>query len=545
MSRETRFAYITIAAAIILTGVYHVLVFDVPYGWPFALLISLLLLLLVGVRLSSRVPQNTWAYAFLGPTVIGLVAQLLYSNDVVRSFGLLLVLVSFAFFAYWLFAPKVPLKTISNFWPGRFFMETLVPLEGAGPGSKLSLSVHGRQVLIGAAIAIPFLAIFLVLFLSADALIGKVLREVINIDNPAKLYAQIMLDGILGYFLLRYIWSSITRMEHGRHAQWSTRDLGNYSVLWSSFLSALNLLFLGFIVFQFVYFFGGKEIVESYGLTYASYAREGFFQLFTVSAFVFAIIYGIGYLTHFKSIAVRLLSAALILQSWVVIASAMKRLTLYIDAYGMSVLRFWAFTGLIFAAIGLLVLVFWIIAKASFESLTKVLALGFLYAFSAVFLINYESVIVRWNANRSATELVEPDYFFPLQLSTDALPAYRDWLATRSEDEAIGCNRLSSELVMLVRKSASGQESAQKLIQSFQNQTENRFKLVVRPEYGFDGELSEYALDWVGPIATECRVSDLKSAIRVFTLEDLKEEMGDVRRWTMSGARALEAISAF
>ncbi len=547
MNREMRFAYLVIASAIVLTGVFHALVYEYPFGWPFALFITLITLLLIIVRQVHAEPQNLWAYAFLGPLVLGLISDLLYSNDVVQSLGQLLTVVSLALFSYWLFAPKTSLKTLPSFWPSRLFMETLVPIEGAGPASKLSFSTQGRQVLIGAAIAVPFLLIFLALFISADALLGKVLREIIDIQNPAKLYVQVMADIIIGYYLLRFLWSNITRIEHKREPRWLEQKPEGYSIASTSFLSALNLLFLGFIAFQFVYFFGGKEIIESYGITYASYAREGFFQLFTVSVFVFAIICGIGHLTRFKSLAVRLLSLGLILQSLIVIASAMKRFTLYIDAYGMSVLRFWAFTGLIFAAVGLLVLGAWIAAKASFESVLKVLALGCLYAFSAMLLLNYESVVVNWNANRSATELVQADYFYPATLSSDAMPAYLAWLKSQSADEKIDCGRMNTQLILFLRASAKKYEQAKTQLDAFNEATRNRYKLSVSPaQYDeYNNETAEYMTDWFGPAPTECYLTDLNSGIRVFYQAGLKSALSDARQWTMSNARALEALSQF
>ena len=48
-------------------------------------------------------------------------------------------------------------------------------------------------------------------------------------------------------------------------------------------LGCLNILFLAFIVVQFRYFFGGTAQVQvAPGLSYAVYARRGFFELVTV-----------------------------------------------------------------------------------------------------------------------------------------------------------------------------------------------------------------------------------------------------------------------
>jgi hypothetical protein len=50
-------------------------------------------------------------------------------------------------------------------------------------------------------------------------------------------------------------------------------------------LGLLDLLFLAFVAVQVRYFFGGSALVQATtGLTYAEYARRGFFELVTVAA---------------------------------------------------------------------------------------------------------------------------------------------------------------------------------------------------------------------------------------------------------------------
>jgi len=58
-------------------------------------------------------------------------------------------------------------------------------------------------------------------------------------------------------------------------------------------LGALNALFLAFVLVQLRYLFGGKGLVEAQAhLTYAQYARHGFFELLAVSALVLLVLAG-------------------------------------------------------------------------------------------------------------------------------------------------------------------------------------------------------------------------------------------------------------
>ena len=99
----------------------------------------------------------------------------------------------------------------------------------------------------------------------------------------------------------------------------------------STVFGALDLLFLAFVAFQVRYLFGGAGHVEvTDGLTYAEYARQGFFELLAVAALVLPLVLGAHWLLRDFSpglrTAFRLGAAALVLLLFAVIASAHARL---------------------------------------------------------------------------------------------------------------------------------------------------------------------------------------------------------------------------
>src|SRR5207245_8000783 len=62
-------------------------------------------------------------------------------------------------------------------------------------------------------------------------------------------------------------------------------------------LGLIDLLFLLFVVVQARYFFGGTTLIEhTTGLTYAEYARRGFFELVTASGLVLPTLLGADWL---------------------------------------------------------------------------------------------------------------------------------------------------------------------------------------------------------------------------------------------------------
>jgi hypothetical protein len=109
---------------------------------------------------------------------------------------------------------------------------------------------------------------------------------------------------------------------------------------WPPLLISVDLLFAAFVVVQFAYFFGGRtRVLTQEGLTFAEYARTGFWQLLaaaiiTGGVIAFAWVAGGRHPSHRR--AFRFLAGALVVCDLVVLISAFRRLTLYEDTYGWT-----------------------------------------------------------------------------------------------------------------------------------------------------------------------------------------------------------------
>ena len=86
-------------------------------------------------------------------------------------------------------------------------------------------------------------------------------------------------------------------------------------------------------------------MLDTAGLTYAEYARSGFWQLLAVAALTFAVIAAA---RRWAPAAAALLLTALCLLTLVVLASALKRLGLLEETYGFTRLRFAAHAALFY-----------------------------------------------------------------------------------------------------------------------------------------------------------------------------------------------------
>src|SRR5207244_3162984 len=120
-------------------------------------------------------------------------------------------------------------------------------------------------------------------------------------------------------------------------------------------LGLLDALFLVFVVIQLRYFFGGTDLIQrTTGLTYAEYARRGFFELVAASALVLPILLAADWAVRNEAPqqrrSFRSLAGLLILLLAVVMASALERMRLYVDQFGLSEVRLYATAFMVYVA---------------------------------------------------------------------------------------------------------------------------------------------------------------------------------------------------
>ncbi|MGH9042346.1 MAG: DUF4153 domain-containing protein, partial [Acidimicrobiia bacterium] len=191
-------------------------------------------------------------------------------------------------------------------------------------------------------------------------------------------------------------------------------------------LGSLVALFAAFAVTQVVSFRGGaRHVIETAGLTYAEYARSGFFQLVAVAAITFAVLLAVDILTEPDDPATRrrllVLSEVCIALTLVVVATALHRLNLYENAYGLTMLRFYAAVLVGWVGLALVLLGAWLGGsrrRAWFPAAAVGAGLAGLLVLN---LINPEAIVVRRNvALAEQTGRFDAEYL--LELSDDAVP---------------------------------------------------------------------------------------------------------------------------
>jgi len=192
----------------------------------------------------------------------------------------------------------------------------------------------GRTVLLTAALLLAFGA----LLTSADAAFREVLARLAPGFDAGRLFfgavVLVVAAGAATAAARRPGFDTIRarRVRPARRAEWAVP------------LAALDALFLAFVLVQLAVLFGGEEwVLRPGGPSYADYARSGFWQLVVVTLLTLAVL---GVALRFAPRAqpadrllLRVLLGGLSLLALVIVASAVRRLALYEQAYGFTRLR--------------------------------------------------------------------------------------------------------------------------------------------------------------------------------------------------------------
>jgi len=424
-------ALTVVGIAAVLTLAYHLFFAKYYFGIGFAIFMALCVAGTLILATLSEKPTNNWAHLFLIPIVFGTAAELMYASDVVRGFGFVLTWVSFFFFAYWLTAPKRHFNEIPSLWPSEVayeLLDSVTKTPEALKQIKFTPVENLRKIVVGIIIALPFLVLITILFANADDLFRQSLDKLIDIEALRRLLGwELWRDAFFAWCFVGFGWLTLTRALENRSPKEKPQPIAHDTTITNTFLVLLNLLFAVFVAFQFTYFFGGVETSQAHGLNYAQYARKGFFELLWVAGTVFMITW---YLYRRNSLAkgiVRVFSLALIAQTGIVILSALKRIMLYVNEYGLTVSRYWAIYVIVLIAAVLAAAAFGSLTKVGYRQLARTLFVVLLIATSGMLLVNVEGFVANYNFDRyqklsitkSDTRL---DLNYLARLSSDATP---------------------------------------------------------------------------------------------------------------------------
>jgi len=284
-------------------------------------------------------------------------------------------------------------------------------------------------VVRGVILAIPILAVFVILLTAADLVFGEYVDTALrwlDLERLANWAGRGLVIFASAVFCLGAIIAAIRSVD--RRSLISDRSplvkpfLGFTEV--AIVLSSVDVLFALFVAVQVAYFFGGEANVTAAGFTYSEYARRGFGELVAVG------VLSLGLIMVLAAVARRderrqqsvfnSLSVALVILVGVILTSALERLLLYEQAYGFTRLRTYTHVGILWMAIAFVAFLVLLLRGRlrRFAPACAVAAFGFVATLN---LLNVDAFIVDRNVTRlSATGELDVDYL--VSLSEDAIP---------------------------------------------------------------------------------------------------------------------------
>ena len=339
------------------------------------------------------------------------------------------------------------LRYLTKLWAVHFvqqFKGLPIFIQGLFTKTHINNSDIGRygKIFLGILLSIPFLFIFVLLFASSDAVFSKLVN---SISLEVLFYPNTLLP-YLSVFVIVFIVVLMNSIGffYGKNGLKNNgtqdRNLFLDPTISTTFSTLINILFLVFVLTQFVYLFGGDTTARSLGIVYSDYARRGFFEMIAIVSLSIFLNYCLNSFTKRSSIK-SLISTKIsiiisLLFNTIILASAFQRITLYTNTYGLTEDRFFVIATIVFYAI----LVSFLIVVSVLDILTisrlKKLdrsALSYLGLFTFILVLvtipilasrNPDAIIAKFNINHyyenKATSNLDMDIYYLKTLSSDS-----------------------------------------------------------------------------------------------------------------------------
>ncbi len=276
----------------------------------------------------------------------------------------------------------------------------------------------GKYIWYGIFITIPLLLIVLALLSSADVVFGRLLEKVFDIRSlvPGDVFGVIFMTIFVFFGAYAYLCSVISKDLREEVTDQRTGE----PIIAITFTSVLTVVYLVFCLIQIVYLFlGGMKLPNGY--SYAQYARQGYFQLLFVCLMNLVMV--LVCLHRFRENKVlKLILTILSVCTYIMIASSIYRMLLYVNAYCLTFLRvlvLWSLAVLTIILTGIVISIF----KPTFP-LFRYCMIVVTCAYLWLSFSHQDAWIVKYNLTKAhADSTFHMDYDYLHRLSADKIPA--------------------------------------------------------------------------------------------------------------------------
>jgi len=260
------------------------------------------------------------------------------------------------------------------------------------------------RIMLGVVICVPLLAVILSLLSSADLAFEGVLKKISDFIGMSiwEYFGKFILGCMAAVPLFGAIFAF--RYKLGKGAVKIPAVAGNVDdVVAYTVLTIVNAVYLFFLFVQFNYMFLAFRGKLPGGFIYSEYARRGFFELVAIAAINLGISIVFYLFTRRKegriSKGLKGCLLALACMTLVIIASAVSKMVMYMQVYGLTQLRVYTSWFMILLAVVFLLAVIKIISR-KFNAV-KIICVFFTVWFLALNYAGVDALIVRYNISKS------------------------------------------------------------------------------------------------------------------------------------------------
>jgi hypothetical protein len=278
-------------------------------------------------------------------------------------------------------------------------------------------------VLRGLLVALPIVVVLLGILNSADPIFNSLLIETFSGIGERAVTSLIVFCGAI---LLAF-----AVVKPSSEEPTSKPQEKKYTIELGVVIGSVGVIFAAFILVQLRYLFSAvdeRTLVELgiSSATFSEYVRKGFFELLAAALIAATVLIGIlKYLrTSIATKSVNLLryvGAVVSLETLIILASAVKRLSLYADAHGLTRARIFGFIFLVWLAGLLILFMLQLLNKLKAQQLFVAITATTLLALFSISVINIDKIIA---LRYPPTVNQEVDYYYIAKLSPDAVEGW-------------------------------------------------------------------------------------------------------------------------
>lgn len=195
------------------------------------------------------------------------------------------------------------------------------------------------KVLIGLVCAIPVLLVIVPLLISSDDAFRGMMSSIT--ENTIFTLLKAVCGIVISLFIVSYGFS-LKNNRTSKIPETTFKGIENAYVI--SFLSAIAVCYLLYLFSQLAYFFSAfSGFLPNGEITYAGYARKGFFEMCVIAVINLIIVFFSLLLSRKQNdnscVGIKVITTFISVFTLMIIATAISKMVLYIGTYGMTVLR--------------------------------------------------------------------------------------------------------------------------------------------------------------------------------------------------------------